>query len=182
MVCDRCIMTVREVLEDLSHEVNSVTLGKARVSDDLDKDQLTRIDKQLKEKGFELIKEKNQALIEQIKAQLIEYLKYIEEEEHPQKLSEYLSEHLHRNYSYLSNSFSSQENLTIEQYLIHLKIERVKELLTYEEMTLSEIAWELNYSSVQYLSNQFKKVTGETVSSFQKHMDAKDRQSLDTIQ
>lgn len=181
MVCDRCVMTVREVLEDLGYQVDSVSLGNAEVSEELVKDQLDEIDEQLRGKGFELIKERGRALIEQIKAQLIEYLHYIEEVEQPQKLSGYLSEHLHRNYSYLSNSFSSQENFTIEQYLIHLKIERVKELLTYEEMTLSEIAWKLNYSSVQYLSNQFKKVTGETVSSFQKNMDTEDRQSLDAI-
>lgn len=182
MVCDRCIMSVRAVLEDFGYQVEKVTLGKAQIDvDSFDEHQLAEVDAQLKEKGFELIKQKNRALVEQIKAELIEYLEHIEQERESQKLSDYLSEQLHRNYSYLSNTFSNNENLTIEQYLIHLKIERVKELLTYEEMTLSEIAWKLNYSSVQYLSNQFKKVTGETVSSFQKHMDAEDRQSLDAI-
>lgn len=182
MVCDRCIMTVQEVLEDLGLQVSSVSLGKADLEESPDSIELDSIAEKLNEKGFELIREHDQALVEQIKTELIEYLNQIESEEHPQKLSEYLSEQMHRNYSYLSNSFSTHQDLTIEQYLIHLKIERVKELLSYEEMTLSEIAWKLKYSSVQYLSNQFKKVTGETVSSFRKNMDTKGRRSLDAIQ
>lgn len=182
MVCDRCVMTVRQVLEDLGHEVESVKLGQAKLSDQLDKQQLVIVDKKLRQKGFELIKENSKALVEQIKTELLSYLVHIEKEEEPEKLSAYLSEHLHHNYSYLSSQFSVQEDLTIEQHLIHLKIERVKELLSYEEMTLSEIAWKLNYSSVQYLSNQFKKVTGETVSYFRKHRNASSRQSLDAVQ
>lgn len=181
MVCDRCISTVQEVLQNLDLNVKSVSLGKAVVGDDIEGRQ-DEIDSRLKEKGFELIRENDQALIAEIKAHLIDYLKHIEKKEDPQKLSEFLSGRLHRNYSYLSNTFSSHQNLTIEQYVIHLKIERVKELLTYGTMTLSEIAWELNYSSVQYLSNQFKKVTGETVSAFRKYMDDSSRKSLDTIQ
>lgn len=181
MVCDRCVMTVRQVLEDLGHKVESVKLGQAEISEQLNEEQLNTTDKKLREKGFELIKENSKALVEQVKTELINYLEHIEKEEEPKKLSEYLSEQLHHNYSYMSNQFSAQEDLTIEQHLIHLKIERVKELLTYEEMTLSEIAWKLNYSSVQYLSNQFKKVTGETVSHFRKHMNAGSRQSLDAI-
>lgn len=182
MVCDRCIMTVREVLQDLGYQVESVSLGKAVIREGPAEQQLDEIAHELNGKGFELIREREQEFVEQIKAQLINYLNYIEAEDEPKKLSEYLSEQLHHNYSYLSNRFSTWENSTIEQYLIRLKIERVKELLTYQELTLSEIAWKLNYSSVQYLSNQFKKVTGETVSSFQKHMDEDSRQSLDAIQ
>lgn len=181
MVCDRCIMTVRQVLEDLDYKVDSVSLGTAEIQEDPDRSQLKEIDQELRDKGFELIKESSEALTEEIKAHLIDYLKYIEDNDRPKKLSEFLSDRLHHNYSYLSNHFSAKENLTIERYFIHLKVERVKELLTYEEMTLSEIAWKLNYSSVQYLSNQFKKVTGETVSAFRKYMDDSSRKSLDTI-
>lgn len=182
MVCDRCIMTVQEVLEELDYQVETVVLGKAKVLEDVDDAaSLQNINEGLQAKGFELIKQNGEVLIEEIKAALIDYLQYLEAEEQPEKVSEYLAGELHHNYSYLSNQFSSREHTTIEQYLIHLKIERVKELLTYEEMTLSEIAWKLNYSSVQYLSNQFKKVTGETVSSFRKDMDEESRQSLDAI-
>lgn len=182
MVCDRCIMSVRDVLEDLGFRVNSVSLGQADIVENPGEEELELIAEKLRDKGFELIRKNKEALVEQIKAQLIKYLKYLESEDNPKKLSDYLSEHLHHNYSYLSNRFSTLEHSTIENYLIHLKIERVKELLSYEEMTLSEIAWKLNYSSVQYLSNQFKKVTGETVSSFRKHMNKDTRRSLDTIQ
>lgn len=180
MVCDRCIATVREVLQNLGYNIDSVSLGNAVVSDEIE-GQLDEIDSRLKEKGFELIREYDQALITEIKAQLINYLKHIEDEEEPQKLSEFLSDCMHRNYSYLSSLFSNHQKLTIEQHLIHLKIERVKELLTYDDMTLSEIAWKLNYSSVQYLSNQFKKVTGETVSTFRRFMSENSRKSLDSI-
>ncbi|HKK46844.1 MAG TPA: helix-turn-helix domain-containing protein [Balneolaceae bacterium] len=182
MVCDRCIMSVRDVLEDLGFRVESVSLGEASIAENPDEEDLSKVAKKLRGKGFELIREQKEALIEQIKGQLIEYVRLLESGDQPPKLSEYLSEKLHHNYSYLSNRFSGAEESTIENYLILLKIERVKELLTYEEMTLSEIAWKLNYSSVQYLSNQFKKVTGETVSSFRKHMNSGSRQSLDTIQ
>lgn len=181
MVCDRCIMSVREVLENQGFSVEKVVLGEAKIEEDPEKEELEEISEKLRGKGFELIRENKEALVEQIKAQLIEYMQRIEDEDHPPKLSEYLSSKLHHNYSYLSNRFSTIENSTIENYLILLKIERVKELLTYQELTLSEIAWKLNYSSVQYLSNQFKKVTGETVSSFRKNMNASSRQTLDTI-
>lgn len=181
MVCDRCIMTVRQVLEDLSYEVHSVNLGNAEITENPEGDELIEIDQNLREQGFELIREGNKILVEQVKAELINYLQYIEAEENPKKLSDFLANNLHHNYSYLSNQFSKQEGITIERHLIHLKIERVKELLSYGEKTLSEIAWNLNYSSVQYLSNQFKKVTGETVSSFRKTMDSNSRQPLDAV-
>jgi len=181
MVCDRCIMSVREVLERLGYEVDSVVLGRAELEGDLLDEELDNINEKLREKGFELIRENSKALIEEIKASLIDYLKEVEENQSPPKLSAFLADKMHHNYSYLSNRFSEEENSTIEQHFINLKIERVKELLSYDELTLSEIAWKLNYSSVQYLSNQFKKVTGETVSSFRENMDARDRQSLDAL-
>lgn len=181
MVCDRCIMMVQRVLEDLGYEVHDVSLGKAKLDKALKEEELDRIHKKLQEFGFELIQKDSPALVEKIKSQLIRYRDQLEEKENTDKLSTFLSESLHHNYSYLSSLFSKQEGITIEQYLIRLKIERVKELLSYQDMTLSEIAWELNYSSVQYLSNQFKSVTGETVSSFRKHMNENSRTSLDAI-
>ncbi len=181
MVCDRCIMTVQDVLEELGYEVDSVSLGKAEVSEEIDgAAKLTEIDSKLQDKGFELIKKNNEALVEDIKSALIDYLTYLENKDNPVKVSEYLAEKLHHNYSYLSNRFSNYENTTIEQHIIQLKIERVKELLTYEEMTLSEIAYKLNYSSVQYLSNQFKKVMGMTVTAFKKE-ETISRKSFDTV-
>lgn len=181
MVCDRCISTVRRALEDFGYEVQSVRLGEAVISESPSEEALQDIADKIRQKGFELIRENQSFLAEDVKANLISYLKKIEDEINPPKLSAFLSAKLHRNYSYLSNRFSELEGTTIERYMIQLKIERVKELLTYQEMTLSEIAWKLNYSSVQYLSNQFKKVTGETVSTFRSQMDGTDRKSLDTI-
>lgn len=181
MVCDRCIMTVRHVLEDLGYRVKAVSLGKAEVTEEINESaKLNEINSKLQEKGFELIKQNSEALVEDIKAALIDYLKYLQNEDNPVKVSEYLAEKLNHNYSYLSNRYSSYEDTTIEQHVIQLKIERVKELLTYEEMTLSEIAWELNYSSVQYLSNQFKKVTGMTVTEFKKEENIS-RKSFDAV-
>lgn len=180
MVCPRCVMVVRETLEGLGHEVNEVELGSAEIaySGTLD---LEEIDRQLKEYGFELIKGKNQQLVEQIKTLLIHYVQDLEENEEPPKVSAYLSEKLHQNYSSLSSVFSEQEETTIEKYLIHLKIERVKELLSYGEMTLSEIAWKLNYSSVAYLSSQFKQITGMSVTDYKKARDSF-RKPLDGIE
>lgn len=181
MVCDRCKMTVRKALEDLNYSVLDVSLGEAEIDAEPSGEEMENIEKELRKYGFELVQDSRNALVEQIKSHLIHYRSHIENSEHPEKLSTFLSEKLHHNYSYLSNLFSSQEGITIEQYVIKLKIERVKELLSYGELTLSEIAWKLNYSSVQYLSNQFKKVTGETVSSFKKHLDSNTRKSLDAI-
>ena len=181
MVCDRCVLSVRELLKDLDHRILSVELGKAEIEGAPKDEEFKAIAERLQSRGFELITETSDALIEEIKTKLIHYLDVLVEEDDPPKVSSYLSEKLHRNYSYLSSRFSSEMDLTIEQYLIQLKIERVKELLTYKEMTLTEIAWKLNYSSVQYLSNQFKDVTGETVSTFRSHLDTSRRQSLDKV-
>jgi len=181
MVCDRCIMMVQQVLEDLGFEVESIALGKVAIIEDIESEDLGKISEELVDKGFELIQKNDKALLEQIKVQLIDYIKHLEDSDEPDKVSTFLESNLNYNYSYLSKYFSDYEGVTIEKYLINLKIERVKELLAYDELTLSEIAWKLNYSSVQYLSNQFKKVTGETVSAFRRHSDQNSRQSLDAV-
>lgn len=180
MVCPRCIMVVRDTLEDLGFRVYDVELGKAVVKPD-ENISRERINKKLKEYGFELLEGKNQQLVEQIKTLLINYVQNLEEAEDTPKVSEYLSEKLHQNYSSLSSAFSESEATTIEKYLIHLKIERVKELLSYGELTLSEIAWKLNYSSVAHLSNQFKKITGMSVTDYKKVRDSF-RKPLDGIE
>lgn len=180
MVCPRCVMAVRTAFEDLGGQVEHVELGKAQVADHEDLEQ-QEIEEALHELGFELLKGREQQKVEQIKTYLINYVKELETEQEAPKISEYLSEKMHQNYASLSKLFSEEEAITIEKYLIHLKIERVKELLSYDEHTLSEIAWRLNYSSVQYLSNQFRQVTGMSVTDYKKASDSF-RQSLDSLE
>lgn len=179
MVCPRCVMVVEETLKNLGLQVHQVQLGEAVVtaSSSIKKQ---KIEAKLNKYGFELIEGRNQQLVEQIKNELIEYVKGLEEIDKTPKLSTYLSKKLNQNYSSLSSAFSENEEITIEKYLIHLKIERVKELLSYGELTLSEIAWKLNYSSVSYLSNQFKNVTGMSVTDYKKARDSF-RKSIDKI-
>lgn len=180
MVCPRCVMVVRQTLEELGFEILEVELGQAVVQVD-ESISLDRVEEKLKEYGFELIRGRNQQLVEQIKTLLIRYIEESEQSEDSPKLSDYLAKELHQNYSSLSSAFSESQDTTIEKYLIHLKIERVKELLSYGEMTLSEIAYRLNYSSVAYLSNQFKKITGMSVTDYKKARDSF-RKPLDGIE
>lgn len=180
MVCPRCVMVVRQTLEELGFEVLEVELGQAVVQVD-ESISMDRVEEKLKKYGFELIRDRNQQLVEQIKTLLIRYIQESEQSEESPKLSEYLAKELHQNYSSLSSAFSESQDTTIEKYLIHLKIERVKELLSYGEMTLSEIAYRLNYSSVAYLSNQFKNITGMSVTDYKKARDTF-RKSLDGIE
>ena len=180
MVCPRCVMAVRETLEELGFSVEKVELGRAEVSS-ANVIKTSTVDEKLKEYGFEFIRGKDQQLVERIKTLLINYVQNLEEKDESEKLSEYLSKHLHQNYSSLSSSFSEQEDITLEKYLIHLKIERVKELLSYDEMTLSEIAFKLNYSSVGHLSNQFKQVTGMSATDYKKARESF-RKPLDGIE
>jgi len=180
MVCPRCVMVVRQTLEELGFEVLEVELGQALVQVD-ESISMDRVEEKLKKYGFELIRDKNQQLVEQIKTLMIRFIEESEQSEESPKLSDYLAKELHQNYSSLSSAFSESQNTTIEKYLIHLKIERVKELLSYGEMTLSEIAYRLNYSSVAYLSNQFKKITGMSVTDYKKARDSF-RKPLDGIE
>lgn len=180
MVCPRCVMVVRQALEELGFEVMEVELGQAVVQAS-EPVSLDRVEERLKEYGFELMQGRNQQLVEQIKTLLIRYIQESEQSEESPKLSEYLSGELHQNYSSLSSAFSESQDTTIEKYMIHLKIERVKELLSYGEMTLSEIAYRLNYSSVAYLSNQFKQITGMSVTDYKKARDSF-RKPLDGVE
>ncbi|TYP92166.1 AraC-type DNA-binding protein [Fodinibius salinus] len=171
MVCPRCVTVVEDTLRDLGFKVIDVELGWAKVQAEhaIPKE---KTEAELQHHGFALIKGKHQQLVEQIKMLLLAYIEKLEESDDQPKLSDYLSDELHKNYSSLSSVFSESEGTTIEKYLIHLKIERVKELLSYEQMTLSEIAYQLNYSSVAYLSKQFKEVTGMSVTDYKKARDS----------
>lgn len=168
MVCNRCIRVVNEELNQIGYSVNSIKLGEVQINESLDDSDIEKIRKILNENGFELIDDRKSRLINRIKTLIIEYIHYDGEKPVYVNLSEYLAKELDHDYSYLSNLFSSVEGLTIEKYLILQKIEKVKELLVYNELSLSEISYQLGYSSVQHLSNQFKKITGLTPSHFKK--------------
>ncbi|MBX2990572.1 MAG: helix-turn-helix transcriptional regulator [Bacteroidetes bacterium] len=166
MVCNRCIKVVREELGRLGVDVRSIVLGEVVVAGPVD---LGAIRPVLVENGFELIEDQRAKTIEHIKQAVLKLVRRDAEKE-PMRLkySEYISQEIGKDYHSLSTLFSSVENITIEQYIILLRIERAKELLKYGELTLSEISYKLGYSSVQHLSNQFKKVTGMTPSKFKK--------------
>lgn len=180
MVCHRCKMFVKHELEKLQLHPLSINLGEVLIEEkQLNAEQLRQLSTSLNQAGFELIDDKRSKLIEQIKTFIIDIVHY-NKETSDKKLSNLLSQHLHHDYSYISNLFSEVEGITIEQFVIGQKIEKVKELLTYDELSLSQIAMELNYSSTAYLSNQFKRVTGLTPSQF-KQAAFKHRHPLDQV-
>ncbi|MFT3947055.1 MAG: AraC family transcriptional regulator [Agriterribacter sp.] len=179
MVCNRCIMVVRSELEKLGYKPTGVTLGEAVLNKDISAAERNNIAKILELVGFELIDDKKSRIIEKIKNIIID-LVHRHNGELKTSLSDLLGKELHHDYNYLSNLFSEVEGSTIEKYFIAQKIERVKELLVYDELSLSEIAFRLNYSSVAYLSNQFKKVTGLTPSHFKQIKEEK-RKPLDKV-
>ena len=171
MVCHRCIIVLDEQLKALGLTPQSINLGEITFTQELSSDEIQAIKQALLPLGFEVMNDKKSVLIEKIKSIIIK-LSF--------NLSEILSSELGRDYGALSRLFSEVEGRTIEKFFIAQKIERVKELLVYDELTLSEIAYQLNYSSVAHLSNQFKKVTGLTPSFFKQIKDNK-RKSLDEV-
>ncbi len=179
MVCNRCIMVVNTALEELGFTPKSMALGVVDIEGEITDQQKAIINEQLMSYGFELIDDKKSRLIEQIKTLIIDIVHH-KNSELKENLSDLISENLHHDYSYLSNLFSEVEGTTIEKYYIAQKIEKVKELLVYGELSLSEIAFKLNYSSVAHLSSQFKKVTGLTPSHFKK-IKIKKRKPLDEV-
>lgn len=182
MVCNRCVFVVEEQLKTLNIPFLSVSLGEIDTGDFiLSSEQIRRLNTSLKSFGFETLDDKTSQLVEKIKSLLIEYVQQKLTESSKLNISEYLKNKLHYDYNYLSSLFSSISGFTIEHYVIQLKIEKVKELLFYNELTLSEIAFEMGYSSVAHLSNQFKKETGLTPSYFKKLKDVRKRQSLDKL-
>jgi AraC-like DNA-binding protein len=167
MVCIRCKMIVKQQLKKLSLHYTIVELGEVEIIETISDDQLQEFKNLLFKYGLELLDDKKSILIEKIKKVIIELVHYADE---PAKVnfSDYLSEKLNYDYTYLANLFSEVEGVNIEHYMIMHKIERVKELLVYDELSLSEISYKMHYSSVAHLSNQFKKITGLTPSYFKK--------------
>ncbi len=179
MVCNRCILVVQNELDKLNLSTKSIKLGEVVLEKPITSEQKNEVENVLIPLGFELIDDKKSRIIEQIKNIIIDIVHH-QNNEQKNNLSETLSSGLQLDYNYLSNLFSEIEGTTIEKYFIAQKIEKVKELLVYDELSLSEIAFQLNYSSVAYLSNQFKKVTGLTPSHF-KQIGEDKRKSLDSI-
>ncbi|MBC5992027.1 AraC family transcriptional regulator [Pontibacter cellulosilyticus] len=181
MVCARCNRVVTEELEQLGYQVLKVSLGEAEISSADNNFDINRIREALTASGFELLDDRKTQLIEQIKLAIIELVHRQGEADLHINTSDYLADKLGMEYSYLSSLFSAHEGITIEKYLILQRIERVKELLVYNELSLKEIAYKLGYSSVAHLSNQFKKVTGLTPSYFKEVKDKK-RKTIDQVQ
>lgn len=179
MVCSRCEMAVKSVFEKMEIPMLSMQLGEVEILKNLDESQKQLLSENLKALGFELLDDKISKTIERIK-NIIVTIVHHQNEQLKINLSTYIAEDLKQDYSALSNLFSETEGITIEHYFIAQKIERVKELLIYNELSLSEIAFQLNYSSVAHLSNQFKKTTGITPTQF-KQLKNKKRKQIDGL-
>jgi AraC-like DNA-binding protein len=179
MVSIRCKMLVKAELEKLGLQFRTIELGEVDLEEDILPEQWNELNTNLRKSGIELMEDKKSILIEKIRNVIIELVHYSDE---PLNInfSQYLSEKLNLDYTYLANLFSETMGITIEHFLILHKIERVKELLIYDELNITEIAWKMHYSSVGHLSNQFKKMTGLTPSFFKKLKDKK-RNTLDEI-
>lgn len=181
MVCQRCLLAVEEVLKNSSIPYQKVITGEIHLKEEISKEQNGSLGYGLAAIGLELIDNRMSGLIEKMKQLVIKKARNeVPEKERKTKLSVHLSEHLHHEYTYLSSFFSSVEGRTIENYFIEQRIEKVKELLVYNELTLSQIAFDMEYSSVAHLSNQFKKVTGLTPSHF-KTIGSMKRKMLDQV-
>jgi AraC family transcriptional regulator len=181
MVCNRCVMVVQQELEKLDLHPEKISLGEVVLKEEkLSPETLTHLDASLMALGFERIDDRKSRLIESIKKTVIELIHHANPGDRKFNWSTLLSEALHYEYNYLSTLFSSVEGITLEQYIIRQKIERAKELLFYDELSLSEIASQLGYSNVAHLSSQFKKVTGLTPSELKKNRNEA-RKSLDAI-
>ena len=167
MVCIRCQMVVKAELKKLGLKSTYVKIGEANIIDEVVPEQLEKLSVALKKSGLILMDDKKSILVERIKAAIIELVHYTEDQIKG-NLSDYLSEALNYDYTYLANLFSEVKGITIEKFYLTHKIEKVKELIVYDELSLTEIAYMMQYSSVAHLSNQFKKITGLTPSHFKK--------------
>ncbi len=165
MVCSRCVLAVQQVLQRLHITYQSVNMGTVQVLQELTAEQLHTFTKEISVLGFEMLDDKKSQLVERVKTLLIALI-HQQHNDIRVKYSSYLSQKLGLDYSYISSIFSTVEHTTIEKYIIQLKIDKVKELLKYDELSLKEIAERLSYSSVQALSTQFKKITTLSPSQF----------------
>lgn len=179
MVCARCKMVVRDELARLGIETSSIDLGEVETKNEIPQKKIQQLGASLRQLGFEIIDDRKSRIIEKIKKAIIELVHYSEEAPSVQ-VSAFITQQLHYEYNYLSNLFSEVEGITIEKYFIAQKIEKVKELLMYDELSLSQIADRLGYSSVAYLSSQFKKQTGLTPTFF-KNLKQKNRRAIDDL-
>ncbi|MBP8793493.1 MAG: helix-turn-helix transcriptional regulator [Lutibacter sp.] len=179
MVSNRCKMVVKDALKELGLHFILVDLGEVNIMENINDAQRSQLKLALFNSGLELMDDKRAMLIEKIKNVIIEMVHHTEEAIKI-NFSEYLSEKLKHDYTYLANLFSEVQGTTIEQFIIHHKIERIKELIIYDELNITEIAWKMNYSSVAHLSNQFKKVTGLSPSHF-KQLKDKRRSPIEEI-
>lgn len=182
MVCARCIRTVNRLLMESGLDVQSVQLGEAELGASPNPQQVLALRLKLESEGFELLDDRNSQLIAKIKSLIINEIHHRSgKKPETMNFSEFLSNEIGQDYSQLSKLFSSVEGLTMEKYIIAQKIERVKELLVYDELNFSEIAWQMGYSSSQYLSNQFKQVTGMTPTQFKANHRTHGRNPLDIL-
>ncbi|KPE51147.1 helix-turn-helix domain-containing protein [Chryseobacterium indologenes] len=179
MVCNRCIAAVEKIFDDTGTPLRSVILGEAETETEVPDEVMHRIEEKLRDTGFERIKDSAHQLVDKIKNIIILKISGMDIDENF-LLSEYLSSKLHKEYSSLSKTFSQNENITLEQFFILQKIEKVKELLLYNEFNLTEIAGKLGYKSVQHLSTQFRTITGFTPTEFKKLKDHH-RKPLDSV-
>ena len=180
MICQCCIRVIREDLEQAGITVDEISLGKATIQYDDDLISYEDIRKVLLDLGTDLIETRENRLVEEIKLAVIELIHHMNNVDSMVRKSEYLVEKMGLTYSYLSRIFSTHEHITLEKYMILHKIERIKELIDQDEFTLSEIAYMMDYSSVQYLSNQFKQLTGMTVSQY-KESDRSSKKPIDKL-
>lgn len=172
MVSARCKMAVKEELKKLGLHFIVVDLGEVEIMENISTEQREQLRMALHNSGLELMDDKKAILIEKIKNSIIEMVHHSDGESNV-NFSDFLSEKLDHNYTYLANLFSEVQGTTIEQFMIAHKVERIKELIIYDELNITEIAWKMNYSSVAHLSNQFKKMTGLTPSHFKQLKDKK---------
>jgi len=178
MVSNRCKMAVKEELKKLGLHFIVVDLGEVEIMETITLDQRAKLKESLLNSGLELMDDKKAVLIERIKNTVIEMVHH-SDEMIKTNFSDYLSEKLDHDYTYLANLFSEVQGTTIEHFIINHKIERIKELILYDELNITEIAWKMNYSSVAHLSNQFKKVTGLSPSHFKQLKDRRRNQIED---
>ncbi len=171
---------VRDELEKLGYTVEEVTLGSAKITEEPGKEDMEKIKIVLEKEGFEILDRRNEQIIEEIKNLVVDAVHYNKGKEDGENYSEYISRNLKLDYKYLSNLFSSMEGITIEKFVILQKIEKVKELIVYDNYSLSEIAFEMDYSSTAHLSRQFKDVTGLTPSQF-KSLTENNRNPIDRV-
>lgn len=179
MVCNRCVMALDGLLKELGFPANSIDLGMVDLDRELTSGQMELLAVRLKELGFELIENTPERMVERIKNAVVKLVHY-SEEQLKTNYSQFVEGQLNRDYTYLSNLFSEMEGMTIERYIILQKIEKVKELLAYDELSLAEIADKMGYSSAAYLSSRFKKETGMTPSHY-KQLKVKTRKPLDEV-